>query len=182
MRPCATLLPPFTAPFLRCPLLQGLYKVPGTLTALNTTEGFRDYDRTAVMQKVRCLCSKAPLPFAPSLLTPPLLPPLLGNPIYCCCCCSLRWQAGASIWASITSGAAEEDPALLSPFLLHCYADLKKYTFFYWLAFPVIKPPAVRHWGLSPFLPPSSTPAQSPHNIPSPPLPFPVIKPPAVRH
>ncbi|GJJ75972.1 ubiquitin-like modifier-activating enzyme ATG7 [Entomortierella parvispora] len=42
------------------------------------------------------------------------------------------------IWQDITSGAALQDPALLNKFLLLTFADLKKFKFFYWFAFPAL--------------------------------------------
>ena len=47
------------------------------------------------------------------------------------------------IWEDIHSGRAEEDSKLLSRFLLISFADLKKWSFYYWFAFPaiVITPP-----------------------------------------
>jgi ubiquitin-like modifier-activating enzyme ATG7 len=44
----------------------------------------------------------------------------------------------------ICSGRAEEDPSVLLRFLVISYADLKKWGFFYWCAFPalVLDPPA----------------------------------------
>jgi ubiquitin-like modifier-activating enzyme ATG7 len=50
-------------------------------------------------------------------------------------------DAGAQVWCDITSGAAEADPALLSRFILLAYGDLKHYHFYYWFAFPALKPP-----------------------------------------
>eukprot|EP01018_Ginkgo_biloba_P000196 Gb_18972 [translate_table: standard] len=49
------------------------------------------------------------------------------------------------IWEDIHSGRVEEDSGLLCRFLLICFADLKKWRFYYWFAFPalVLKPPAV---------------------------------------
>jgi ubiquitin-like modifier-activating enzyme ATG7 len=41
-------------------------------------------------------------------------------------------QAAAKVWADICSGAAEADPALLCPFLLLTYGDLKRFVFSYW--------------------------------------------------
>eukprot|EP01135_Chromosphaera_perkinsii_P002803 Nk52_evm12s227 gene=Nk52_evmTU12s227 len=46
------------------------------------------------------------------------------------------------LWNDITSGAAIQNPALLNRFLLLTFADLKKYHFYYWFAFPAIAP-----WG-----------------------------------
>ncbi|KAL2919148.1 Autophagy protein 7 [Polyrhizophydium stewartii] len=44
------------------------------------------------------------------------------------------------IWQDILSGAAAQDPRLLGRFLLLTFADLKKYKFYYWFAFPAILP------------------------------------------
>ncbi|KAL9261987.1 Ubiquitin-like modifier-activating enzyme atg7-like protein, partial [Drosera capensis] len=48
------------------------------------------------------------------------------------------------IWDDIHSGAAEKDPVLLSRFLLVTFADLKRWNFHYWFAFPalILGPPA----------------------------------------
>ncbi|KAI3779065.1 hypothetical protein L2E82_08526 [Cichorium intybus] len=48
------------------------------------------------------------------------------------------------IWEDIRSGKAEEDSYVLSRFLLISFADLKKFNFHYWFAFPalVLDPPA----------------------------------------
>ncbi|KAI8534585.1 hypothetical protein RHMOL_Rhmol10G0102100 [Rhododendron molle] len=48
------------------------------------------------------------------------------------------------VWDDIHSGKAEEDCAVLSRFLLISFADIKKWSFHYWFAFPalVLDPPA----------------------------------------
>lgn len=45
------------------------------------------------------------------------------------------------IWNDIRTGTALKDPRLLSRFLLLSYANLKKYHFFYWFAFPCLVAP-----------------------------------------
>ncbi|KAF8409020.1 hypothetical protein HHK36_005092 [Tetracentron sinense] len=57
---------------------------------------------------------------------------------------SLLKAESKKIWEDIRSGKAEEDSALLSRFLLISFADLKKWSFHYWFAFPalVLDPPA----------------------------------------
>ncbi|GJW62661.1 ubiquitin-like modifier-activating enzyme ATG7, partial [Tanacetum coccineum] len=49
-----------------------------------------------------------------------------------------------SIWEDIRSGKADEDSSVLSRFLVISFADLKKFNFYYWFAFPalVLDPPA----------------------------------------
>ncbi|XP_031488661.1 ubiquitin-like modifier-activating enzyme atg7 [Nymphaea colorata] len=58
---------------------------------------------------------------------------------------SLLKSEAKKIWEDINSGRAEEDCSVLSRFLLISYADLKKWTFRYWFAFPglVLDPPAI---------------------------------------
>lgn len=46
------------------------------------------------------------------------------------------------LWAAIHSGAAGADSALLCPFLLLSFADLKSWTFRFLLAFPALVLPA----------------------------------------
>lgn len=48
------------------------------------------------------------------------------------------------IWEDILSGKVKEDCSLLSRFLVISFADLKKWSFHYWFAFPalVLDPPA----------------------------------------
>ncbi|GMQ09562.1 hypothetical protein CsSME_00052885 [Camellia sinensis var. sinensis] len=57
---------------------------------------------------------------------------------------SLLKAEAHKIWEDIHSGKAEEDSAVLSRFLLISFADLKKWSFHYWFAFPalVLDPPA----------------------------------------
>ncbi|KAF9582384.1 Autophagy protein 7 [Lunasporangiospora selenospora] len=43
------------------------------------------------------------------------------------------------IWNDIVSGQAVYDPMLLNRFLLIAFADLKKFKFFYWFAFPALQ-------------------------------------------
>ncbi|KAI1317857.1 Autophagy protein 7 [Mortierella claussenii] len=43
------------------------------------------------------------------------------------------------IWDDIMSGRAVLDPSLLNKFLLLTFADLKKFKFFYWFAFPALQ-------------------------------------------
>jgi ubiquitin-like modifier-activating enzyme ATG7 len=48
------------------------------------------------------------------------------------------------IWDDIQSGRAVEDCSILSRFLVISFADLKKWSFHYWFAFPalMLDPPA----------------------------------------
>jgi ubiquitin-like modifier-activating enzyme ATG7 len=55
---------------------------------------------------------------------------------------SLMREAAHSLWTSITSGEAAQNPAILSTFLLLSHADLKRYLFSYHLACPALKPPS----------------------------------------
>ncbi|XP_060072759.1 ubiquitin-like modifier-activating enzyme ATG7 [Ylistrum balloti] len=54
---------------------------------------------------------------------------------------SMLVQSGKQVWEDIISGKALEDPTLLSRFLLLTHADLKKYIYYYWFAFPCLCPP-----------------------------------------
>ncbi|KAM7429954.1 Autophagy protein 7 [Porites harrisoni] len=49
-------------------------------------------------------------------------------------------STGRQIWDAICSGRAVEDPSLLCQFALLTFADLKKYKFYYWFAFPALCP------------------------------------------
>jgi ubiquitin-like modifier-activating enzyme ATG7 len=49
-------------------------------------------------------------------------------------------EAGIKIWDAIVSGEAIKNPQVLNYFTLITFADLKKYKFFYWFAFPAIVP------------------------------------------
>lgn len=57
---------------------------------------------------------------------------------------SLLKAEANKIWEDILSGKVEEDCSLLSRFLVISFADLKKWSFHYWFAFPamVLDPPA----------------------------------------
>ncbi|KAH9797304.1 ubiquitin-like modifier-activating enzyme atg7 [Citrus sinensis] len=57
---------------------------------------------------------------------------------------SLLKQEAKKIWEDIHSGKAVEDSTVLSRFLVISFADLKKWSFHYWFAFPalVLDPPA----------------------------------------
>ncbi|KAI5093462.1 ubiquitin-like modifier-activating enzyme ATG7, partial [Silurus meridionalis] len=47
-------------------------------------------------------------------------------------------EAANEIWTAIQSGAAVEDPSILSKFIILTFADLKKYHFYYWFCFPAL--------------------------------------------
>ncbi|CEL04356.1 Putative Ubiquitin activating E1 enzyme-like protein [Aspergillus calidoustus] len=47
-------------------------------------------------------------------------------------------QSGKTIWDAINDGTIYSCPSLLSSFIILSYADLKKYKFHYWFAFPAI--------------------------------------------
>uniref|UniRef100_A0A2P2LII0 Ubiquitin-like modifier-activating enzyme ATG7 n=1 Tax=Rhizophora mucronata TaxID=61149 RepID=A0A2P2LII0_RHIMU len=57
---------------------------------------------------------------------------------------SLLKEEAKKIWEDVQTGKAVDDSAILSRFLLISYADLKKWSFHYWFAFPalVLDPPA----------------------------------------
>ncbi|VFR02264.1 unnamed protein product [Cuscuta campestris] len=57
---------------------------------------------------------------------------------------SLIKTEAKKIWDDIHSGKVEEDSALLLRFIIISFADLKKWSFHYWLAYPalVLDPPA----------------------------------------
>jgi ubiquitin-like modifier-activating enzyme ATG7 len=47
-------------------------------------------------------------------------------------------QAGQTIWDAINDGTIFSCPSLLSSFIVLSYADLKRYKFHYWFAFPAL--------------------------------------------
>ena len=47
-------------------------------------------------------------------------------------------MAGRQIWDAIKDGTIYSVPSLLSSFTILSYADLKKYRFTYWFAFPAL--------------------------------------------
>ncbi|KAK4191550.1 ubiquitin-like modifier-activating enzyme atg7 [Podospora australis] len=49
-------------------------------------------------------------------------------------------DAGRQIWEAIQDGTIYSVPSLLSSFAILSYADLKKYRFTYWFAFPALNP------------------------------------------
>ncbi|EEP80836.1 E1-like protein-activating enzyme Gsa7p/Apg7p [Uncinocarpus reesii 1704] len=51
---------------------------------------------------------------------------------------ALLRENGRKIWDAITDGSIYSSPSLLASFLILSFADLKKYTFSYWFAFPAI--------------------------------------------
>ncbi|KAI9484376.1 hypothetical protein BDB00DRAFT_855958 [Zychaea mexicana] len=53
---------------------------------------------------------------------------------------SLFQQHSDQIWQAIESGDAFDRPSVLSHFLLLTFADLKRYKFYYWFAFPALMP------------------------------------------
>jgi len=57
---------------------------------------------------------------------------------------NLLKEEARKIWDDIQTGRAVEDCSLLSRFLLISFADLKKWSFHYWFAFPalMLDPPA----------------------------------------
>ena len=53
---------------------------------------------------------------------------------------ALLEEEGNIIWQDIKSGKAIENPSLLVPFLMVAFAELKKYNFTFWFAFPALMP------------------------------------------
>ena len=53
----------------------------------------------------------------------------------------ILFTAAYDVWRAITTGEAERDPSLLNAFALLTFADLKRWAFTYWFAFPAIKLP-----------------------------------------
>ncbi|PNY25404.1 Ubiquitin-like modifier-activating enzyme atg7 [Tolypocladium capitatum] len=75
----------------------GAARAEGIIKNVNTLEGFRNMDKTAMLQ-----------------------------------------TAGRQIWDAIHDGSIYSIPSLLSSFVILSYADLKKYKFTYWFAFPAL--------------------------------------------
>ncbi|KJZ73174.1 Ubiquitin-like modifier-activating enzyme atg-7 [Hirsutella minnesotensis 3608] len=78
-----------------CPL--GTARAEGIIKNVNTLEGFRNLDKSAMLK-----------------------------------------TAGRQIWDAINDGTIYSVPSLLSSFVLLSFADLKKYKFTYWFAFPAL--------------------------------------------
>lgn len=49
----------------------------------------------------------------------------------------LLQECGEKYFQSLISGAALENPSLINYFFILSYADLKKYSFYYWFSFPI---------------------------------------------
>ncbi|XP_075554444.1 autophagy-related 7 [Dermacentor variabilis] len=49
--------------------------------------------------------------------------------------------SGKLVWAAMHDGQAIKDPSLLNRFVALVYIDLKKFTFYYWFGFPVVRLP-----------------------------------------
>ena len=56
----------------------------------------------------------------------------------------LNIEEGAKLIEAIKSEKVYQDPRILSPFVVHMYADLKKYHYYYWFAFPAIVLPNLK--------------------------------------
>lgn len=50
-------------------------------------------------------------------------------------------EISSQLWNAITSGDAAENPSVLTSFLMFTFADLKKYHYYYWFAFPAFTLP-----------------------------------------
>nr|QEG53818.1 autophagy 7 [Macrobrachium nipponense] len=50
-------------------------------------------------------------------------------------------EISSQLWNAITSGDAVENPSVLTSFLMFTFADLKKYHYYYWFAFPAFTLP-----------------------------------------
>ncbi|KAH7325890.1 E1-like activating enzyme [Stachybotrys elegans] len=75
----------------------GTARAEGIIKNVNTLEGFKNMDKTAMLQ-----------------------------------------TAGRQIWDAIKDGSIYSVPSLMSSFVILSYADLKKYKFTYWFAFPAL--------------------------------------------
>lgn len=52
---------------------------------------------------------------------------------------SLLQQAGRTVWDAIRDGTIYSCPSLLASFVVLSFADLKRYHFYYWFAFPALQ-------------------------------------------
>ena len=100
--------------------------VPGTLYNTNTVESFTKLDKQSLLKSE---ANKVCMSFDCCFFRQNIQLKLFGE---------------FQIWEDIQSGKALEDCALLSRFLVISFADLKKWSFRYWFAFPalVLDPPA----------------------------------------
>ncbi|CAG0899101.1 unnamed protein product [Darwinula stevensoni] len=55
---------------------------------------------------------------------------------------ALLQEVGKELWKQIQNGQALENPTILNSFLLLTFADLKKYRFYFWFAFPALLHPS----------------------------------------
>ena len=51
---------------------------------------------------------------------------------------------GAKLLQAMTSGQVLEDPRILTRFVIHMFADLKKHHYYYWFAFPAFVLPEIQ--------------------------------------
>lgn len=104
-----------------------LYRVPasyfraeGTMKNVNTIEEYRNADKVHLLQESGRTVSSVVRHFC-------------SNPSN-----SFLLRLWLQIWEAIIDGSIYSSPSLLSSFLVLSYADLKKYKFHYWFAFPAL--------------------------------------------